>query len=57
MDGLAQIVWNKYTEEKKASDAEKKRLAELRKKRFGDAVPEDKKSQAQIRAEARKGKR
>jgi hypothetical protein len=57
MDGLAQIVWSKYTEEKKASDAEKKRLAELRKKRFGDAVPEDKMSEAQKRAEARKGKR
>ena len=57
MDNLAQVVWSKYSEEKKIEQEEKKRLAELRKKRFGDAVPEDKKSQAQIRAEARKGKR
>ena len=57
MDNLAQVVWSKYSEEKKIEQEEKKRLAEIRKKRFGDAVPESGKSQAQRRAEARKGNR
>jgi hypothetical protein len=57
MDNLAQVVWSKYSEEKKIEQEEKKRLADIRKKRFGDAVPESGKSQAQRRAEARKGNR
>ena len=58
MDNLAQSVWSKYTQQKKAEDAEKKRLAELRKKRFGDVSKTgDPISEAEKRAEARKGKR
>ena len=57
MDNLAQSVWSKYTQQKKAEDAEKKRLAELRKKRFGDVSKTgDPISEAEKRAEARKGK-